>query len=169
MRTFKLILALVLFSLAGSVVLPVCVPEVLRPEFFVILVVFVAVRAQRRQALGICWCIGLAKDLLSSGPPGGYALLYLIAATAIVRIRSEAETRSVVTYAPYAFVASLATETVYLLAVSVRSGTWLIGGSLRVLLTSSLATAILMLPCAWALSRFVGRTGLRRRYHLGST
>ena len=168
MSSFRLLLVLIVVSLTGSAVLPPLLPAAVRPDCFVILMVFLAVRASRREALVLCWFTGLARDLLSSGRLGGYALLYLVAALAIGRIRSEARSRPAVSYAPYAFAATFITGAAGSLAGGLHSGVPLGWAGWGVLATVSLATALVMAPSAWALDRLAGGLGLRRRYRFGS-
>ena len=51
---------------------------------------------------------GLAKDLLSAGPLGQYALLYLAAGAAIARMRPALDARSALTGAALAWAAAFA-------------------------------------------------------------
>ena len=85
MRVGSWLLALAVVALLACGPLPRYIPPAWRPDIFVILVVFAALRAEPGRdgdALALCWLTGLAKDLLSSGPVGQYALLYLAAGAA---------------------------------------------------------------------------------------
>lgn len=168
MRTSGFLFLLVVFSVVASVVLPPYVTDILRPDVFVILMVFLALRVPRRRALSLCWFTGLARDLVSSGPLGGSALLYLIAAWLVLRLRSETESRPVLSYVPYAFVISFAVGLVWLVTGALSSGVHPAMGNLYVLLMSSLATAAVMPLCAWVLDRSSRWLGIRRRTPFGS-
>jgi len=76
------LLTLMVVALLACGPLPRHVPPAWRPDLFVILVAFAALRApagRETDALVLCWLTGLAKDLLSAGPVGQYALLCLAA------------------------------------------------------------------------------------------
>ena len=158
-------LVLIMFCLLGSVALPRYVPGAIRPDCLIILMVFVAVRARGKRALGVCWTLGLVRDMLSGGPLGGYALLYLIAGLAVLRVRATVNLRPVPAQAPVGFLAALAIELAYLAIGSFRSGIWPPAGAVRVLFTASLATGVLIAACAWLLDRLLIRK--RHRFVYG--
>ena len=167
MRLLNVFLVLLAVSLASSAVLPPRVPAFLRSDAFAILTAFLAVRAPRRRVMALCWLTGLARDALSGGSLGVYALLYLLAGAAILRIRSETENRPLLSYSPYAFAIALATETACLAVFSWRAGSWPAGGWRHPILMSSLMTALLTPPCAWLLNRLERWMGIRRQYRFG--
>ncbi len=155
-------------SLLGSTAVPCYLPEALRPDLFVVMTVFLAVRAPTSEALPLCWFTGLGKDLLSGGPLGGYALLYLTVGLAMLWVRSSPGARSALAYAVLGCLAYLVTESVYLGVASAHAGVWPAGRALRALLTASLVTAGLTPVCVWGLDRLGGWLGTRKRYRFGS-
>ena len=168
MRRSSWLLALAVLAVLGSVAVPRHIPEVFRPDLFLLLVVFSASRAPRQRAPALCWLIGLAKDLLSAGPLGGYALLYLAAGFAILRVRQSANTRVFLVQALTAFLAAFATEGLHFLMVSVGEGFAIASGDVRTLFMSSLFTALLAPLCFWSLERFTMRRGPGREYRFGT-
>jgi len=152
----------------ATVVLPLSVSAAYRPDMFVVALVFLALRTTRRNALAICWLTGLVADVVSAGPLGLYALLYLAAGMVILRLRTETERRPAVSYVPYAFGAALATRILYRFITSPGLLGGFSGRHGIILLTSAVATAVAMAPCAWLLARLDKRLGIRREYHFGS-
>lgn len=110
MRTFPWLIVLLLFALLATTVLPRHLRAEVRPDLFLVLAVFILARVEGPEALALCWGTGLAKDLLSAGPLGLYALLYLVAGLACARLRGAFNTRQVPVYTALAFVGALATE-----------------------------------------------------------
>ena len=168
MKLANWFLVLLVFALLGSVAIPRYVPESFRPDLFVIMMVFVAICAPRDEALPLCWLIGLAKDLVSGEPLGGYAVLHLAAGFAILRARDATNTRLVVVQALLGFLAALGTESLHFLIASARARLRPTYGDLRTLVMASLLTALLAPICVWALRRFTARLRLRRRYRFGT-
>ena len=164
MRLGKLGAVFLGVSLLASVVLPRYLPAALRPDLFVILTVFLAMRAPREEALPLCWCTGLVSDLLSCGPLGVYALLHMTVALAILRTRASVDPRLAVTYAMFGFLASLMTGAANLGVISLHAERWPRGAMLGVVLTSSLVTGGLAPFCVWALARLGGWPRTARRY-----
>ena len=103
---------------------------------------------------------GLAKDLLSSGPVGQYALLCLAAGAVIARMRPALDARSAATGAALAWAAAFATECVAAWAVG-REGSrlWPLPGAFHGVLTASLVTACVAWPFFRGLDRLLRRKG----------
>ena len=169
MYVLRLILILGVVSILATVVLPPVVLAAFRPDLFVVAMVFLALRSTRRGVLPVCWLTGLVADLVSAGPMGAYGLLYLASGMVILRIRAETEKRPAVSYVPYALGAAFAIRALYRLVSSPGLTGGFSGGHGAILITSSVATAIAMAPCAWALARLDKRLGIQRGYHFGST
>lgn len=165
MKWRKWFLIFIGVCLLGSVAVPRYLPGSLRPDVFVIIMVFAAVRAPARQAIALCWLTGLGKDLMSGTSLGAYALLYLLTGLAIIRFRTAANVRLAVTRAAIGFLAALAIESVYLAAAAVRTGDWPTARTASVLVTASLVTGVSTAACAWLLDRVGGWLGIRRRRH----
>lgn len=106
---------------------------------------------------------GLAKDLLSSGPVGEYALLYLAAGAAISRIRPAWGARSAAAGAALAWAAAFATESVAAWALGREGGSlWPAPGAFRGVLGASLITACVAWPFFMSLDRLLRRKGRAR-------
>jgi rod shape-determining protein MreD len=172
MRSGSWLLALVIVALLACGPLPRYVPPGWRPDLFVILVAFVALRAQpgrASEALALCWMTGLAKDLLSAGPVGQYALLYLAAGAALARVRPALGARSAAAGAALAWAAAFATETLASWAIGREGGRlWPAAGAFRGVLSASLLTACVAWACFRGLDRLLRRkgraTGLKASY-----
>jgi len=167
MRVGSWLLALAVAALLACGPLPRHVSPAWRPDLFVILVAFAALRAtpgRDADALALCWMTGLAKDLLSSGPVGQYALLYLAAGAVIARLRPALDARSAATGAAMAWAAAFTTECVAAWALGREGGRlWPMPGAFRGVLTASLVTACV----AWLFFRCLDRL-LRRKGHARS-
>jgi len=164
MRRGSWLLILLLFCLVGPVAVPRYVPGFLRPDCFIIMLVLVAVHAPDKQALGLCWLSGFARDLMSGGALGAYALLYLVAGFAIVRLRSTTNLRPFLVQAATGFLAAFGIELVYFTVAFLRSSAWPAADIVRILFTASLATGILAAVC----SRLLERSGIGRRRSFSS-
>ncbi len=83
--------AMVLFACAvlqGSLLFYIEV-ESCAPDLFLMLVIFLALYADKEQALLCAWIAGLGKDISTAGRLGFYAFLFMAAAFFIIRIRDE--------------------------------------------------------------------------------
>jgi rod shape-determining protein MreD len=163
MRLLNWFMVLLGLALLASVALPRYLPEAARPDLFVIMVVFVLLRAETEEILPLCWVTGLAKDLLSAGPLGEYALLYLILAMVLVRIRSSVNAYFVTTYAGLGFATSFLTDSVYAWTCA-RVGLSLAPGASRALLTAALATGLAAPFLFWAFDGMGGWLRDSRRW-----
>jgi rod shape-determining protein MreD len=171
MRVGSWLLALAVVALLACGPLPCHVASAWRPDLFVILVVYAALRTPPglpagrvagadADTLAMCWMTGLAKDLLSSGPLGQYALLYLAAGAVIARMRPAVDARSAVSGAALAWAAAFATECVAAWAVGRDGGRlWPMPGAFRGVLSASLVTACV----AWLSFRVLDRLLRRKR------
>ena len=166
MRVGSWLLALAVVALLACGPLPRHLPPGWRPDLFVILVVFVALRApaeRAAEALALCWMTGLAKDLLSSGPVGQYALLCLAAGAAIGRSRPAWGASSAAAGAALAWAAAFATESVAAWAIGRAGGSlWPMPGAFRGVLSASLVTACAAWPFFIGLDRLLRRKGSAR-------
>jgi rod shape-determining protein MreD len=163
MRIGSWLLALTFAAFLACGPLPRCVPPGWRPDLFVILVAFAALRAppgRAAEALALCWMTGLAKDLLSAGPVGEYALLYLAAGAAIARVRPALGARSAAAGAALAWAAAFATESAAAWAIGREGGRlWPMPGAFRGVLSASLVTACVAWPFFRCLDRLLRRKG----------
>jgi len=167
MRLGKWFLLLLLFSLLGSVIIPRYVPESFRPDFFVMLTVFLALQAPRHELLQLCWCTGLAKDLLCGGPLGGYALLCLATGAVVMRFRFSSYARLLLGQIVLGFLAGFLAELAYVAVWSLHALEWPPAGTVGVLLSASLVTGILTPGCLRLLDRLRRWLGIRRRSVFG--
>jgi rod shape-determining protein MreD len=162
MRTGGWLLVLAVAALLACGPLPRWAASGWRPDLFVILAVFAVLRAPPGRAAGalaLCWMTGVAKDLLSAGPVGQYALLYLAAGTGIARVRPALGARSAAAGATLAWAAAFATESVAAWAIGRDGGRlWPAPGAFRGVLSASLVTACV----AWPLFRCLDRLLLRK-------
>jgi rod shape-determining protein MreD len=170
MRTGGWLLALAVGALLACGPLPRWAAPGWRPDLFLILTVYAALRAppgRAASALALCWMTGLAKDLLSAGPVGQYALLYLAAGAAIARVRPALGARSAAAGAALAWAAAFATESVAAWAVGRDSGRlWPSSGAFRGVLSASLVTACVAWPLFRCLDRLLFRKGKGRRFKM---
>jgi len=152
MRFGSWLLALLAIALLATVPVPRYAPPLWRPDFFVILAVFAALRAEGRTALPLCWLTGLAQDLLSAGPPGQYALLYLAAGAAMVRVRAMLDSRSALTTVTVVCAATVTTECVAAWVLG-REGLWPAPSAFHGIAGASLVTAFVAVPAFRLLDR----------------
>ncbi len=142
MRPANWLIVLVGISVFASVVVPRYMPAPLRPDLFVVLTVFIAMRARAEEAVAFCWFTGLASDLLSSGPVGGGALTHMAVALVILKLRSLIDVRMALTQVVFGLIAGL------LAGAAHFGGAVLAGGNVSasggVLLGSSLATGLII-------------------------
>ena len=166
MRVGSWLLVLAVVALLACGPLPRLIPPGWRPDLFVILVAFAALRVppeRAADALALCWMTGLAKDLLSSGPVGQYALLYLASGAAIARIRPAVGARSAAAGAALAWATAFATESVAAWALGREGGSlWPMPGAFRGVLSASLITACVAWPFFRCLDRLLRRKGKAR-------
>ena len=142
MRLFRWFIVLLLAALAGSTLLPRWLPPEMRPDMFLMMALFAAMRAERHEAPALAWAAGLAKDLLSAGPLGEYALLYLLLGVLVLWLRGFMDTYVPLTQAILGGAAFALTEGAYgLLLCLARSGS-LQTGTAAMLLTASIVNAI---------------------------
>jgi rod shape-determining protein MreD len=163
MRVGSWLLALVVVALFACGPLPRHISPAWRPDLFVILVAYAALRVppgRDADALALCWLTGLAKDLLSAGPLGQYALLYLAAGALIGRMRPALDSRSALSGAALAWAAALTTECVAAWAAGREGGgLWPMAGAFRGVLTASLVTACVAWPSFRVFDRLLRRKG----------
>jgi len=166
MRAGGWLLVLAVVALLACGPLPRHVSPAWRPDLFVILAAFAALRAppgQDADALALCWMTGLAKDMLSSGPVGQYALLYLAAGAVMVRMRPALDARSAATGVALAWAAAFTTECAAAWAVGRERGRlWPMTGAFRGVLSASLVTACVAWPFFRCLDRLLRRKGKGR-------
>ena len=166
MRLSGLMILLAAAILAASILLPRYAPGWMGVDVFAFLLVFLAIRAPTEETLPLCWFTGLVRDLLSGGPLGGYALLYLLAGVVLLRVRAATDTRMFLTRAALVFSVALVTDAVWLAKSQGVLAFWRVAGlSLRMaLMTGAMAPVVL-----WLLDRFAKRLGIRRGYVFGTT
>jgi rod shape-determining protein MreD len=163
MRVGSWLLVLAVVALLACGPLPRYIPPAWRPDLFVILVAFAALRVppgRDADALALCWMTGLAKDLFSAGPVGQYALLYLAAGALIARMRPALDSRSAASGAAMAWAAALTTECIAAWAVGREGGRlWPMPGAFHGVLTATLITACVAWPFFRCLDRLLRRKG----------
>jgi len=161
MKSLGLPLVMLASALAAGTWIPLWLPAWARPDLFVIIAVYVALRASRRRAMGLCWLIGLVRDFSGGGRLGAHALAFLILAAAVGLLRTETEKRSPATCAPFVFAAVFFGEAFAAVLRGLSSGTW-DGGVFGPAASAGLATSVASVPAAWFLNRVERWTGLRR-------
>ena len=154
--------------LLQSVVAPRYLPGPFRPELLLLMAAFVAMRSPDGEALPLCWLLGLLRDVLSCGPLGAYALMYLIVGLLLPRLRAYLSPRSLVAHALLGFAACLTVEMVYLVADSVRLGIAPSAAAAGALFITSLATGCLTPVSFHVLERMRPWLGLRKPYSFGT-
>jgi len=157
-------LVFIVFALAATVVLPRYVTGQMRPDAFIIMIVFISVRAPHKQALALCWATGLARDIISGGPLGAYALIYLASGFVIMRARTTTNLSMAPTRAVVGFFAAFLAEWLHAAATGRSTGLWPTAGATNLLLTASLMTGICTAFCAWILDRNGKWLGIRGRH-----
>ncbi|MBM4044011.1 MAG: rod shape-determining protein MreD [Planctomycetes bacterium] len=85
-----------------------------QPDLLLILALCLALNAEVRHAAVAGWLIGLAKDFFAEGRPGLYALLFFALCYAIGRIKDSVFKEHFAIQAAIAFLASLASNIVYI-------------------------------------------------------
>lgn len=169
MRLGKWLVLLALFSLLGSVVVPRYVPDSFRPDFFIMSVLFLALQAPRHELLQLCWCTGFAKDLLSGGPLGTYALLYLVAGAVVMRLRFSPFVRLIVGRIALGALAFFLTEIASIGVVALRAHVLPSAGAVGILVSASLVTGVVTPVCLGLLDRLKAWLGIRHRSVFGTT
>ena len=164
MKLHNWALVFIVFALAATVALPRYVSGPVRPDCFIVMIVFLSVRAPRRQALALCWATGLARDIVSGGPLGAYALIYLASGLIIVRARAMTNLNMAPTRAAVGFFAAFLAEWIHAAATGRSAGPWPTAGTTNLLLTASLITGICTALCAWILDRNGKWLGIRGRH-----
>jgi len=150
---------------AGATVLPRYVQSAWRPDAYVVVMALVAVRARERRALGVAWLIGLLRDLASGGAPGVWALLYVVAAFALLWARRTMNLRPAPACAAASFLAAMTTAGFHAAAMSLRGRFPASAATLNALLVSAAATGLCAGLCSWAYDRYrrlVARRAYRR-------
>lgn len=108
----KRFLVLLLLALPIPALLPRALPPGWRPDCFAFLFLLAALCSRSEEALPLVWGVGLAKDLLSAGPLGQYALMYMAAGYVLLRVRDVLTVRTIPVRAALAFLMVLLTESI---------------------------------------------------------
>ena len=164
--TWALLLAACLLAQAGPLArhLP---PEV-RPDPVLLLAIFAAARAEPAEALGFCWAAGLARDLLSAGPLGQYALLYLAVGMGMAQLRKLIDARLAIVQAASAFLAYSFVEGMGLAITALALGNREIVSNAGALISGALVTAAVAPLACWGLGLLQKPLGLKRRRWAGA-
>lgn len=85
---FRLALWLIVLAVAVTSIAPFAAISGMAPDMFLLFVVVISLKGRKERALTTAWITGLAKDLLSEGPLGLYAALFVAAAWALLNVRS---------------------------------------------------------------------------------
>ena len=161
MRFGNWFLTLAATALLASVAIPRYTSEAWRPDLFAIMAIFVALRGGVEEALPLCWVTGLVKDLLSAGPLGQYALLYLLAGMAVLHLRSFLNPRVAAVHAALTFSVAFLTESISAWA-GAAAGLWPAPETFRGILTASMVTACLAPLMIGTLDRMGKWLGIQR-------
>ena len=168
MRLGNWLLLLVIAALLSTAVFPIAARPMFRPDLFAVLVVFVTPRARRDEVLQLCWLTGLLKDIISGGPLGATALLYLVMGLALVKARRIMNLRAAMPQVLSGFALAFATEAVLLAPAALGANRALLFGALKTLLSVSLITGVVTPLVIWFLDRLERWLGLRRRIVFGA-
>jgi len=168
MKIFRVFFVLVIVALASTVAVPALVEGAWRPDLFAIMLVYAALRAPKREALGWAWAVGLARDMSAGGSFGVHALLCLVAAFVIVHARTETENRLLASYVPWVAAVAAVLGAADCTLMAARGCAPALGAAARGIALSATATMLLSLPCMWLLNRLNAWLGIRRRYRFGS-
>jgi rod shape-determining protein MreD len=125
-----------------------------RAEGLVVLGCYAALFARdARQGLLAAWAAGLVKDAASAGPLGLHALLFVVAAAAILRVRQLLYREHAFTQLGVAFLAAAWVNVAAALAVSLTAGGIPAGTIASKALLAAALTAAAAPPLLWLLSR----------------
>jgi len=138
-------------------------PPELRPDPVLLLALFAAARAEPAEALGFCWLAGLGRDLLSAGPLGEYALLYLAAGLGVTQLRRLLDARLPVVQAASAFLAYSFVEGICLGTTLLACGNRQLASHVGELISGALVTAAAAPLLCWGLGFLARPLGLNRR------
>lgn len=163
MRLLNWAILLLAAALLAWVALPRYVPDGLRPDLLLILVVFTALSAPPEDALALSWFAGFVKDILTVGPLGEYALLYLLLAAGLLRVKTMFDTRVAVSRLLIGAAAHFLCEGTYGVTEGLRTGLWPDAVSRSLWISSAIvtgaATPLLCRPLDW----IGGWLGVERR------
>lgn len=137
-------------------------PPQVRPQPVLLLALFAALRTEPYEALAICWLAGLACDLLSAGPLGQYALLYLVAGAGAAQLRRLVDGRRPLVQAASAFLAYSFVEGIALVATALVLGNPAILSNTAELFSGALVTAAAAPLACWLFGLFRKPLGLQR-------
>lgn len=156
MRWLRLVLVLVVISLLESTILATFDWYYFRPDLFLLVVLFLALRPPTRLGYLCYWLAGLVKDLFSLGPLGAYALLLLLAGLGAERIRNRVFSEDWLTRAVLTLVFALGID-VFVRIIWAREKLFE-----PAILSTALTTAVLAPFVFWLLEK----SGLSRRAEL---
>ena len=139
------------------------VPPELRPDPVLLLALFAAARAEPAEALGFCWVAGMGRDLLSAGPLGQYAMLYLLVGLAVAQLRRLLDVRLAVVQASSAFLAYSFVEGVCLATTALTLGNRAVVSYAGELFSGALVTAAAAPLACWGFGLLQRPLGLKRR------
>lgn len=161
----RLIWALLLIAclLAQSGPLARHLPPQVRPDPVLLLAMFAAARMESAEGIGFCWAAGLGRDLLSAGPLGQYALLYLLAAMGMAQLRKVIDVRLAAVQASYAFLAYSFAEGTCIATTALTSGNRAVLSHAGELVSGALVTAAAAPLACWLLGMLHRPLGLNRR------
>jgi rod shape-determining protein MreD len=163
MRSLNWAILLIVAAALAWTALPRYVGGGLRPDLLLILVVFTALSAPPEDALAFSWFAGFVKDLLTVGPLGEYALLYLLLAAALLRVKTMFDTRVALSRLVIGAAAHFLCEGTYAVTEGLRTGFWPDAATRNLLLGSAVVTGALTPLLCRPLDRIGGWLGLERR------
>lgn len=167
MRFATWLILLLGIILLCTAVFPAVLPPLLRPDLFAILIIFLALRGRRDHILQTCWLIGLLKDIVSGAHLGAYALIYLLAALALLRLRRLLNTRTARAQILLGFAVPFTTEILLLAPALIHSRPLLISAALKTLIPAALITAGLTPIVLILLDHIKPQLGLHKRVVFG--
>ena len=168
MRLGRWVVLLLGVGLIESVIVPRYVGGAFRPQLLMVMAMYAAIRAPAGEALPVCWLTGLARDVLSCGPPGAYGLIYLVGGAVLLRVRPMVNARVVVVDAALGFVACLAVEAASVGSECVRLGMGPCASMAGALAATALATGLAAPICFRLLDRMRGWLGIWRHLSFGA-
>jgi rod shape-determining protein MreD len=113
LRKFRLFVTLLVCGVLVTCALPWVAVRDVRPDLFLIVALAAALVGKTDRVLWAAWATGLAKDFFSAGPPGAYAMVFLLMALLMLRIRPFLVTELPYVQALLALTASLTCQILY--------------------------------------------------------
>lgn len=143
MRWITLLILLLCASLIQSTLLGRLNPWMIRPDLFIIFVIFFSLKIDTKQANLRNFFVGITKDVFSAGPLGLNAFLFIICGFFIGSIKDRIFKEHPFTQAIITFIMSLLYGTGYVSILSLSSYSVSITGTGWIIIMAALYTALI--------------------------